>query len=223
MKVTKYWQNVKPNSGDTERGSRISLTSDKWRGIKSGFVRLNAEIEYMSGSIIRQSIVKTEQIGNKEFMKNLKTRTFDKKNKMKMFIVKFLAAAVIALTSTALFAQAKLEVTVKNIKDAKGTIRVGLFTRENDFLKNAAEGKVVKASGKEVTVVFENLKPGDYALSVIHDENENGELDSNMIGIPKEGFAFGNNAMGTFGPPSFDKAKITLTKSNKQIVDLKYF
>jgi uncharacterized protein (DUF2141 family) len=121
-------------------------------------------------------------------------------------------------------AQAKLEVTVKNIKEPKGTIRVGLFTNENDFLKTAAVGKVVKAIGREITVVFENLKPGDYAVSVIHDENENGELDSNMMGIPKEGFAFGNNAMGMFGPPSFDKVKITLNgTSEKQIVDLKYY
>jgi uncharacterized protein (DUF2141 family) len=114
-------------------------------------------------------------------------------------------------------------VTVRNIKEAKGTIRVGLFTSEKDFLKKAAEGKVVKANAKEITVVFENLKSGDYAVSVIHDENENGELDSNMVGIPREGFAFGNNAMGAFGPPSFDKAKVSLTKNEKQVVELKYF
>ena len=44
-----------------------------------------------------------------------------------------------------------------------------------------------------------------------------------MVGIPKEGFAFGNNAMGTFGPPTFDKAKITVKKDEKQVIDLKYF
>jgi uncharacterized protein (DUF2141 family) len=120
-------------------------------------------------------------------------------------------------------AQGSLEVTVENIKEAKGTIRVGLFTNENDFLKKVADGKVVKANVGTVTVVFENLKRGDYAVSVIHDENENGELDTNVVGIPKEGFGFGNNAMGTFGPPSFDKAKITLDKSAKQVISLRYF
>jgi uncharacterized protein (DUF2141 family) len=142
---------------------------------------------------------------------------------MKTRSVQTVFAGMVLLTSSATFAQASLEITVKNIKEEKGSIRIGLFTTEKDFLKNATQGKIVKASGKEVTVVFENLKPGDYAVSVIHDENENGELDSNMVGIPKEGFAFGNNAMGTFGPPSFDKAKISLTKSEKQIVKLKYF
>lgn len=142
--------------------------------------------------------------------------------KTNMRIVIMAVIGLLAFSSVQ--AQAKLEVTVKNIKEPKGTIRVGLFTNENDFLKTAAVGRVVKAIGREITVVFENLKPGDYAVSVIHDENENGELDSNMMGIPKEGFAFGNNAMGMFGPPSFDKAKITLSgTSEKQIVDLKYY
>lgn len=142
---------------------------------------------------------------------------------MKTTIMLSLTVGLILFTSSSLFSQVKLEVIIKNIKEPKGTIRVGLFTTEKDFLKNAAEGKIVKASGKEITVVFENLKPGDYAVSVIHDENENGELDANIMGIPKEGFAFGNNAMGTFGPPSFDKAKRSLTKDEKQIIALRYF
>jgi uncharacterized protein (DUF2141 family) len=107
--------------------------------------------------------------------------------------------AVLCISSP-LFGQGKLEVTVQNIKESKGSIRVGLFDTEDNFLKEAFEGKVVKVSGNEVMVTFENLKSGSYGLSVIHDENENGELDTNMMGIPKEGFGFGNNAMGTFGP-----------------------
>lgn len=116
-----------------------------------------------------------------------------------------------------------LEVKVTNIKSQKGFIRVGLFTNEKDFLKNAAMGKVVKPEGGEITVVFENLMPGDYALSVVHDENENGELDTNALGIPKEGFAFGNNEMGAFGPPSFEKAKMKIeTKDVTCLIKLKY-
>jgi len=136
----------------------------------------------------------------------------------------FLTAAVTALSMSSVFAQGKLEVIVKDIKETKGNIRVGLFINEDSFLKEAAEGKVVKASGSQVTVRFENLKPGEYALSVIHDENENGELDSNVMGMPKEGFAFGNNAMGMFGPPSFEKAKLRIEdkKQVSQTITLKY-
>jgi uncharacterized protein (DUF2141 family) len=126
--------------------------------------------------------------------------------------------------SSALSAQGKLEVTVRKIKETKGSVRVGLFINEKDFLKKASTGKVVKVTAHEIVVNFEDLQPGDYAISIIHDENENGALDTNMIGIPKEGFAFGNNAMGTFGPPSFQSSKITIEKDLvKQVIDMKYF
>jgi uncharacterized protein (DUF2141 family) len=142
---------------------------------------------------------------------------------MKMlFIVVIISAMVFSGSNSS--AQGNIEVTVKNIEEAKGSIRIGLFTNETDFLKKVAEGKVVKATGSEVKVVFENLKAGEYAVSVIHDENENGELDTNGIGMPKEGFAFGNNAMGMFGPPSFEKAKVVVDKETiKQVIELKYF
>lgn len=139
--------------------------------------------------------------------------------------IKVIGLLVICLVAACnLFAQGSLEITVKNIKETKGSIRVGLFTNEKDFLKKVAEGKIVKANANEITVIFENLKTGDYGISVMHDENENGKLDSNFVGIPKEGFGFGNNAMGTFGPPSFDKAKVTLEKTDiKQVISLKHF
>jgi uncharacterized protein (DUF2141 family) len=146
------------------------------------------------------------------------------KNRMKKK-VKIALPLLMVLFASPSFGQSILEVTVENIKEAKGTIRVGLFKNEETFLKKAVEGKVVKASSGQLTVRFENLNPGDYAISVIHDENENTELDRNVMGIPKEGFAFGNNAMGMFGPPSFDEAKVAVPDQKKvtQLIKLKYF
>lgn len=137
----------------------------------------------------------------------------------------FGAVAITVLTATIVYGQATLQVTVENIKETKGTIRVGLFASEEKFLKDVVEGKIVSASASEVTVIFESLKPGTYAVSVIHDANENGELDTNMIGIPNEGFAFGNNAMGMFGPPTFKEAQVVLKDKTKsqQSIKLKYF
>jgi uncharacterized protein (DUF2141 family) len=121
------------------------------------------------------------------------------------------------------WSQGSIEVKVTEIREAKGDIRVGLFKDEDTFLKKAIDGKVVKASKEGVTVVFENVPEGDYAVSVLHDENGNGEMDSNVVGIPKEGFAFGNNAMGTFGPPSFEKAKVVVKKEKvRQELKMKY-
>ncbi|HEY0742995.1 MAG TPA: DUF2141 domain-containing protein [Chryseosolibacter sp.] len=143
---------------------------------------------------------------------------------MKTLLTHMMIVAVLLFSASMTFAQSNIEVTVKNIEEAKGSIRVGLFANENDFLKTPVEGKVVKVAGTEVKVVFENVKAGEYAVSVIHDENDNGELDTNGLGIPKEGFAFGNNAMGMFGPPSFEKAKVVVDKTPvKQVIELKYF
>lgn len=120
-------------------------------------------------------------------------------------------------------AQHSLEVTVKNIKEAKGSIQVAVFNSEKEFLEKPFQGKIVKATGSEVTVVFEGLPAGDYAVSVIHDENGNGKLDRNFVGMPYEGFGFGNNAMGSFGPPDFSEAKVTIQDKNlKHEVSLRY-
>lgn len=132
---------------------------------------------------------------------------------------------ILVVTAPNILAQSgNLEVIVTGIKETKGAVKVGLFDNDKDFLKKAVYGKTVKVSGNSATVVFENLPVGDYAVSVIHDENENGDLDSNFMGVPTEGFGFGNNAMGMFGPPSYDKAKISWNgKGNGVEVKLKYF
>lgn len=132
---------------------------------------------------------------------------------------------LIAGLAVNVMAQTKLQVTVKNIKGHKGDILVGLFDNDKDFPRNAIDGKVAKASGNEITVVFENVKPGKYAVSVLHDANRNKDLDKNKLGIPKEGFGFSNNAMGAIGPPSFEKAQIDLQPDQKDLdisIDMKY-
>lgn len=112
------------------------------------------------------------------------------KKDMKGILKIIFGFAALFFASISAAAQPVLEIVVTGFKEQKGTVRVGLFTDEKDFLKKAAEGRVVKAEGEKVTVIFEKLKPGDYGISVIHDENDNGELDTNIVGIPKEGFAF---------------------------------
>ena len=130
---------------------------------------------------------------------------------------------ICALKATSLLAQSTVEITINDVKSNQGELRIGLF-HEKDFLKDIVEGKIVKPMKGSVTVVFENVKPGTYAISVLHDENENGILDRTRLGIPKEGFAFGNNAMGKKGPPTFDQAKIEVgDKPIKQVLKMKYF
>ena len=71
---------------------------------------------------------------------------------------------------------------------------------------------------QKVQVVFTNLSYGWYGVSLYHDENSNGEMDKNAMGIPKEAYGFSNNAKGFFGKPAYKKVKFELNSTEKQIV-----
>jgi uncharacterized protein (DUF2141 family) len=68
-------------------------------------------------------------------------------------------------------------------------------------------GKILSIKNNEVIVVIDSLKYGEYAVKVFHDENKNGELDTDFLGIPDEDYGYSNDASGWFGPPSWEKAK----------------
>ena len=68
-------------------------------------------------------------------------------------------------------------------------------------------GKILPIENNEVIVVIDSLKYGEYAVKVFHDENKNGELDTDFLGIPDEDYGYSNDASGWFGPPSWEKAK----------------
>ncbi|HEY5751372.1 MAG TPA: DUF2141 domain-containing protein [Chryseolinea sp.] len=144
---------------------------------------------------------------------------------MKTRLYSILLTAILAIAGHNALAQgSNLQVVIKNIKNAKGEIRVGLFNNEETFLKTPMDGKIVSAVEGSVTVVFSNILPGEYAISVVHDANKNGKLDYTSLGIPKEGVAFGNNAVGSFGPPAFDKAKVNLSGQDLSCtLEMKYY
>lgn len=107
--------------------------------------------------------------------------------------------------------QAKLVIKITNLGDLQGQVMVGIFDSEDNFLEEPIVGKTVKATKEGLEVVFENLPFGTYAVSVIHDENENGELDSFLV-IPTEPYGFSNNVMGKMGPPSFKESSFSFEK-----------
>jgi uncharacterized protein (DUF2141 family) len=65
--------------------------------------------------------------------------------------------------------------------------------------------------------VFNKVHAGTYGLSAFHDQNENGKLDTNFLGMPIEDYCASNNARGVFGPPSFDDAKFTFRGGTKKL------
>lgn len=83
-----------------------------------------------------------------------------------------------------------------NLNKKKGKLYIGWYTNAGDFLKEdkAVLKRIVDVSGKEsVPVVFEDLSPGTYAVAVFFDVNDNGKMDKNFLGIPKEKYGFSKN------------------------------
>ncbi|MEH6477778.1 MAG: DUF2141 domain-containing protein [Sneathiella sp.] len=120
---------------------------------------------------------------------------------------------------------ADLIVNVNGVRSSDGTIRIALHDGTEGFPK-ARKPVAVQASNAApgaLVFVFPNLQPGIYAITLFHDENGDEKLDSNLFGIPTEGYGFSNNATGTMGPPSFADAAIEVGGSDvTNTVSLQY-
>ena len=66
--------------------------------------------------------------------------------------------------------------------------------------------------------VFANLRPGIYAAAAFQDENRSGDFDTNLIGLPREGYGFSNGARVLLGPPAFEDALVELVRSSAETV-----
>lgn len=119
--------------------------------------------------------------------------------------------------------QALLEVSIENVRDTLGVVHVALFSNSDNFLKMPVAATTVAAVKGKIIVQFRGVSRGEYAISVIHDANKNGKLDTNLFGIPREGFGFSNDAMGRFGPPAFEKAKLELKKDQTIAITTRYY
>lgn len=110
-----------------------------------------------------------------------------------------------------------LELTVKNIKTDEGKILVHIFNSEEGFLKNAYSSKLVEAKQGSLNFIFEDLPEGEYTAYVLHDKNENGELDMNKFGIPNEPYGMSESGKNRFGPPNYEKAIFKVDSLHKAI------
>ena len=111
----------------------------------------------------------------------------------------------------------KIIVKVDQINSSEGTINVAIFNSEKDFLNTPFMSKVKKASTGELEFEFA-VPNGEYTVSIYHDENENGELDKNFIGIPDEPYGVSLEGKSMFGPPSYKDARFTLENNNARLI-----
>ena len=127
-------------------------------------------------------------------------------------------ALAASIAASALSTQAAdLTVEVRGVKQMQGAVVVAVYDNAETWLKRPRKAIKVEASSATVTVTFKGLTEGDLALSTFHDTNGNGKLDTNFIGIPREPYGFSNDATGSMGPPSFDKAKFALPSQGARI------
>lgn len=115
----------------------------------------------------------------------------------------------------------KLKVEIVDIRNQQGKILVSLFSSAKGFptayqyAYRTAELDIPES--KKVYVEFTDLPYGDYAVAVLHDENDNKKMDYTLVGLPKEGYSFSNNYNPKLQRPSFRKAVFFLDRPSKAL------
>jgi len=126
-----------------------------------------------------------------------------------------------ALLASFQVSSATLTVIISDVRSDIGVLNIGIYDNKNDWLGSSTVQKrsltVLEHNvGGVVTTSFE-VEPGEYAISVHHDDNDNGKMDTNFIGIPKEPTGLSNGAVPKFGPPKYRDAAFRVTNEDLEM------
>ena len=129
---------------------------------------------------------------------------------MRLVPTRFHAAALLAalapLTAALPTHAANLGVALQDVRASTGQIKLAVVDASGwDGGAAPVRAVAMAPQGDTATLSFSGLTPGRYAVMVTHDENGNGRLDSNLIGMPVEGYGFSNNPR-VMRKPTFDEA-----------------
>lgn len=123
----------------------------------------------------------------------------------------------LVLTSIFSFAQEDkgitITVTIDNVNNDTGKVLLSLHTSETFMKGKGIKDVETKIQDGKITITFENVLPGDYAIMALHDENENNKMDFRENGMPSESYGTSNNVMA-FGPPQYDEAKFKVESTD---------
>ena len=119
-----------------------------------------------------------------------------------------------------------LTVEVNGLQNSKGIVQFALYNKDGtipdeDYKKccKILKERIQNGSSK---VTFNNLPLGKYAVNILHDENENGEINKGFI-LPIEGIGFSNyQSIGLTNRPNFSKASFTLDSDKKISIKIIY-
>lgn len=121
------------------------------------------------------------------------------------------ALSLVSLTSP-LAARADggtVTIEIEGLRSDRGAVRGALFASRDGWTEEGHQIATCTARARSSVVrcVIEDVAPGDYAFAFLHDEDDDGQLDRDWIGIPQEGFGFSNDARPGLGAPSFESAR----------------
>jgi len=119
-----------------------------------------------------------------------------------------------------------LKVRIQGLRNDRGQVAVALFASAAQFphSEHAFRGELTRIEGGRAEVSFRGLRPMTYAVAVLHDENQNGKMDFNFLGMPLEGYGFSRDASALFGPPSFESAAFRLLpRPSALTISARYF
>lgn len=137
--------------------------------------------------------------------------------------MKFLLSCFSSLALLTATGQSKVVVQISNFENNKGQAIVCLHNNARAFVGKGSPlaCERVSVTNKTATAVFENVPEGDYAVSVVHDENNNQKFDTNFLGIPKEGYGASQNKLPFAAAPKFDDNKFSVTGNAVSTVNIK--
>ncbi len=132
---------------------------------------------------------------------------------------------ILAALSIGAAEPASLDLSITGLRSLNGNVLVCLTANAKAFPnceKDAQARKAVVPAAKAANIHFADLAPGIYAIALVHDENANGKMDLAIM-IPREGYGFSRNAMGSLGPPKFAAAQFGIAPGeNAHGVKVKY-
>jgi len=129
--------------------------------------------------------------------------------------------AIAMLLITPLVSAKTLEFTIEGIKSNKGKIYAQLFKGEENYQNNNAYlSSIAIAKQGQVTITFNNLEVDDlgnddYGIRYYHDENDNASMETNLFGMPLEGYGYSNNAKANYGPVGYSHIKFHMTNESQ--------
>ena len=146
---------------------------------------------------------------------------------MKKLVVLFCLTLLFSFTPDRVKSTGKIVVLVTGLKSNTGKLMLAVFTNADDFptkSENAYRKVVGTISNNSSTIVLENVPYGTYGIVIFHDENNNDKLDTNFIGIPKEGMGASRDAKGSMGPPKYEDAKFLVSNALTNLkIRMSYF